>query len=191
MSDGPQPPKPPQQPGDGSGAERNGAGPPPPPGPKSNAGKAIQRKLSEALAVTSVGLAMRDPRRAEVLAVYGDELARVWARLADESPAVRRVLEQALAGSAWGEAIFITATVAIELLPEDFELPFHLPGFAVPPSEEVRETAERDGRPAASPPQPAPPVPPEGEADKRGGGGPPDSIPPADGSDGSGGPAGS
>lgn len=186
MADGPTPPKPPE-----SGAPKPPPEPKPEPppevgprGPRGTAAKKIQRQLEDLLAGATIGLATVDPRRAQILNESAEDLARVWARLADENPAVRRYLEGMLSGSAWGEAILVTAVVGIRMLPESFEVPGGFFGGgdggepdadSVPPSPEVtlqqeadelqrrRVRAEREEKERSAAPQSAPKAEPHGD----------------------------
>jgi hypothetical protein len=73
-------------------------------------------KLRELFATLSTGMMVAgDEFSATVIARRTDELAHAWAKLAQQNAAVRRVIKGLLEGSAWGEVMMVTMSVAIPI----------------------------------------------------------------------------
>lgn len=143
------------------GAATGMPGPPPrvdgddPPEPEPEAGPAperpsvpkrgpqLQRQLGEFFAGLSVAAgAAGDLYSAQVIAAKAEPMAEVWYRLAQQNDRVKAILERLVAGSAWGEAMVVTATVVLPIAHHHglIELdPFGLMamGAPIPQSDEV------------------------------------------------------
>jgi hypothetical protein len=142
-----------------------GAAPPPPepdrkPGARASA---LERKLEELFAAIALAFTLTgDQFSATVISRRSPDLARAWARLAQENPAVKRFLDGLLAGSSWGEAAMVTLGTVLPILwrkgivPDELGQPFAMEVAAdlvTPPSDEVRREQAR--RPPPAPGQPA------------------------------------
>jgi hypothetical protein len=104
------------------GRPRKAATAPPAPAPESAdrrpaSIRKIQDGLVQLFTIAGLGTSMFvDDFDGQVIALNSERLARAWADLAAQSPAVRRALEALLTGSAWGSAIGTTAMVAIPIM---------------------------------------------------------------------------
>lgn len=151
----------------------------------------IEDGLTNTFVLAGLGLSMIDAFDGQVIALNAKRLSRAWADLAQQSPQVRKALEALLGGSAWGAALGQTAMVAVPILVRHGYAPINLAAMAaangvelpvieepappadvgpgvvgpeVPPSDEVREHAQReprhpfDGSPLDEPAAPSAPV---------------------------------
>jgi hypothetical protein len=123
----------------------------------------IQDGLVQLFTIAGLGTSMFvDDFDGQVIALNADRLARAWADLAQQSPAVRRALEALLMGSAWGSAIGTTAMVAIPVMvrhgiaPPEVMAMASGQGVKVPNIGQPEQPAERPPAPAAFTPEPAP-----------------------------------
>lgn len=123
-------------------------GRPPPERPSvSRKGPVLQRQLAEFFAGASLAaMVAGDEFSANILAQQAEPLAAAWYRLAEQNPRVKAVIEKMVGGSAWGEALLVTAATVLpiaahhKLIPPEVAGPF---GF-VPKSPEVRDHERRD-----------------------------------------------
>ncbi len=83
-------------------------------------------------------LAIVDPFDGACIALNSRQVANAWGALAEQNERVRRLLEAALSGGAWGAALLATLTMLLPILVHHGLLPasvFHtsLPGEESPP----------------------------------------------------------
>jgi len=150
-------------------AEKRTKESPDPPGSPHNV---IQRKLTNFFVSMALPFAAAgDEHCAKLLANRGPVVAEAWANLANESPAVKRVLESMLKGGAWAGAISTTLTVVVPIAAHHGA---PLPDFISPvimgmSPEEKKEKADSEPFVAERRPPPTPPPSPTG---RNGGGAP-------------------
>lgn len=126
-----------------------------------SASRNLETRLEEFFGGVAVAIAATgDPVCSRHVARQAKPLASAWNNLARENPRVRKIIERALSGGAWGEVILVTSATVIPiaahhgLLPDSFPVPFSF-GIGVPESEEVRQQ-QQQGPPPPSPPPPPP-----------------------------------
>lgn len=94
-------------------AERAPRAPSAPPRARANA---MESRLAELFSAPALAFSLAgDMHCAEIINNGGPEMARAWAKLAQENPAVRRVLNTLLEGSAWGGVVLSTLSVALPI----------------------------------------------------------------------------
>lgn len=156
-------------PGTGTGGT-GGTGTPdsPPPslsGRQSARKPPLQRRLEEFLATPALAYSfMGDQWAAELITTRTPIMAEAWYDLSTKNPAVKRVLERLLEGSAWGGVVLSTMAVALPLAQHHGLVPGADPFSALYPP-----VAAQDG----SAPRRGPIVPPPPSGPTQGAGGPP------------------
>lgn len=114
----------------------------------------LQASLEDLFAAPALAYSMAgDQWAAEFVAERAPVLAKAWADLANESPAVKRVLTRLTTGSAWGGVIAASTMTALPLLAHHNLLPPQIAG--------AFSEGDANGGPIVPPP-PAPSGPPPG-----------------------------
>ena len=132
----------------------------------------IERKLTNFIVSLALPFAAAgDEHCAKILANRGPVVAEAWANLANESPAVKRVLESMLKGGAWAGAISSTLAVAVPIAAHHGA---PLPDFISPiimGTGTDEEKGKSDSEPFVAERRP-PPQPPPSPTSRNGGGAP-------------------
>lgn len=124
----------------------------------------LQKSLEEALSAPALVYSLAgDQWAANHITNSAPTVAEAWYKLAQESPAVRRVLEKMTTGSAWGAVIFSTGGMVVPLLAHHGLLPAQVG---------VLLGGEQDNGGPIVPPPPAPQGPPPGASTREGRGAP-------------------
>lgn len=133
----------------------------------------IRTGLVMTFTMLGMGISMADTYDGTVIATNAERLADAWTQVAEQNARVRKVLLTMLEGSAWGNAIMITAVVAIPISVHHGALPESMNDMARTIGADVPDDAAQPTRAAGAgaphrggtlhplgAPAPAPPSPP-------------------------------
>lgn len=117
----------------------------------------IEESLTASFVTLGLGLSMVDLFDGQVIALNAERLARSWSDLAAQNATVRKYLERAMQGGAWGAAIGSTAMVAVPILVRHGMAPVDLAVMAAGNGVRIPDVFQ-DAAPAPIPGQDFPPV---------------------------------
>lgn len=108
-------------------------GPGRPPGPaaeKTPRRGSLEQRLAGTIGLVGTVVYALDPFDGTQILTRGDQLAKALDHLAQENPAVKRVLEAMMAGGAWGEVVMVVAPMAVAIMAHHNVIPERYAGFA-------------------------------------------------------------